>query len=330
MFTRFAVFCLAAVLCTVPGLPVLANDSTASLETGDLVLIPNDDIRLADEDLYISRDEVRVRYVFENTSGHDVTTPVAFPLPAVEFGYDANYSVEAADPVNFVNFRLWVDGRPAAFQVDARATNADGQDITDLLARHGIPITTFTAGIPGFERLRARLDALPSDVMRELRAAGAIHAADWGDGFFEAWTAHVAFYWMQTFPASGRVTIEHRYAPVPSQTFFGPYDLESGTFRDAACIDADFAAAARRRMDRTEYRMLGATILDYILVTANNWRGPIGRFHLTVDKGSTDTLVSLCRDGIVKTGSTTFEWEGRDYRPERDLTVLFLSPLPTE
>ena len=132
---------------------------------------------------------------------------------------------------------------------------------------------------------------------------------------------------MQDFPPGQAVVVEHAYTPVPTHTFFGKYDLDAGHLRDEACIDEHFAAGARRRMSGQEYEMLGATILRYILVTANNWRGPIGRFHLTVDKGSTDAIVSLCRDGIRKTGPTTFEWQARNYVPDRDLTLLFMAPL---
>lgn len=98
---------------------------------------------------------------------------------------------------------------------------------------------------------------------------------------------------------------------------------------DEVCIDQGFEAAVRKRLQQGP-GMMQATILSYILTTANNWRGPIGRFHLTVDKESTDTLVSLCRDGIRKTGPTTFEWEATDYTPTRDLKMLFVKPFPQE
>ena len=325
-------FGIAAALClwVVAALPGLANDSTASLDTGGLVLVPNADIRLEEEDLFISPDLIRVRYVFFNTSDQAIRTPVAFPLPPLVFGEDMNYAISPEDPVNFVGFRLWVDGQRMPFQIDARASTGDGRDITGLLAKYDIPITTFTADEAGFMRLRARLDALPGAAMDELRAAGAIHGPDWGDGFQEAWSANVAFYWMQSFAPRSRVVIEHSYRPVPAHGFYGRYDLEARYLFDEACIDDSFAAGARRRMAGTEMDMLGATILRYVLVTANNWRGPIGRFRLTVDKGSTDAIVSLCRDGIRKTGPTSFEWEGFDFRPDRDLTLLFLAPLPTE
>ena len=327
MSVRRSICALAALILIAysPG-PAQANDSTASLDTGELVLVPNAEISLEAEDLYISRDEIRVRYVFRNTGAETITTPVAFPLPPLEYGEDLNYAVEAADPENFVNFRLWVNGQPKPFDIDARATNPSGENITSLLRDSGVPITTFAPDPASQYAPRARLDALSPEVLHRLSEAGAILPTEQGGGFSEAWTAHVAFWWMQTFPPGQPVVIEHRYNPVPTHTFFGEFDLQAGHLRDEACIDAAFAAGVTRRLAGQDHGMLGATILTYVLVTANNWRGPIGRFHLTVDKGSADALVSLCRDGIRKTGPTTFEWEARNYTPDRDLTLLFVEP----
>jgi len=64
--------------------------------------------------------------------------------------------------------------------------------------------------------------------------------------------------------------------------------------------------------------------LKYVLTTAENWLGPIGKFKLTVDKTTPDALVSLCAQGIKKAGPTTF------VLAEEDLSVLFLEPLKEE
>ena len=59
--------------------PIKANDSTASLDAGGLQLTFNPDIRVESEDLYLSRAQVRVVYLFQNTSARDISTLVAFP-----------------------------------------------------------------------------------------------------------------------------------------------------------------------------------------------------------------------------------------------------------
>ena len=60
-----------------------ANDSSAELTTGGLVLTKHPDIEMRSEDLFVSAKQVRVRYRFANTSAKDVTIVVAFPMPDI-------------------------------------------------------------------------------------------------------------------------------------------------------------------------------------------------------------------------------------------------------
>ena len=129
-----------------------------------------------------------------------------------------------------------------------------------------------------------------------------------------------------TFPAGADLEVRHSYAPVPETFILGRYDLDDPALSRAACMDRSFRAGVEARLGPDEYAFTTAHVLRYILTTANTWRGPIGRFHLTVDKGDPRMLVSLCRDGIRKTGTTTFEWRARNWRPTRDLTLLFVDP----
>ncbi|MBZ8132150.1 DUF4424 family protein [Afifella sp. IM 167] len=319
-----AALCMGAFLL-LAGAPANANDSTASLDTGELVLVPNADIELLEEDLFISPERIRVRYLFRNTSAEPITTVVAFPLPPVDLGEDVGYAIYPKDPINFVDFRLWVDGEPKPFQTDARAM-VGGRNVTDVLEASNIPLTTFIEDMQSFDQLRVRPDLMPPGVMEKLEAEGIARDED---GYFSPqWTTYVSFYWTQTFPPGQTVEIAHAYVPAPTVTFFTGYDIDERTFHDDVCIDEAFERAARKKLRATADDTLEARLLTYILTTANNWRGSIGRFHLTIDKGSTDTLVSLCRDGIRKTGPTTFEWTADNFSPDKELKMLFVKPLP--
>ena len=103
--------------------PALANDSAAELAIGGLVLTRSADVVMEREDLFISRDKVRVDYVFRNTGERDVETQVAFPLPEIpaadETGYVEELSLDWERPDNPVHFKLWVDGKPAPFETQA-------------------------------------------------------------------------------------------------------------------------------------------------------------------------------------------------------------------
>jgi hypothetical protein len=68
--------------------------------------------------------------------------------------------------------------------------------------------------------------------------------------------------------------------------------------------------------------------IEYILTTAANWAGNIAKFHLTIDKGSPDNLVSFCGEGVSKTGPTRFEMSKENFYPDRDLAIMILTPAP--
>jgi len=313
-----------ALVLALPAPPAGANDSTASLDTGEIVLVQNSDIRMDEEDLYLSAAEVRVRYLFRNTAGAPLVLRVAFPLPPIQLGWDTAYAITAAAAEDPLGFRLWIDGAPAAVQTEARA-EALGRDVTARLRAVGLPLTPFALDEAGWQRLDAAIRALPAAERARLVRDGILLPGP--DGAVPGWTARITHHWVMTFPADRPVEVRHAYAPVPMHTFFSAYDLDAGSFADLACIDAPTAAGIRRRLEAAPSGALGAALLRYVLTTANNWRGPIGRFRLTVDKGTPEALVSLCLDGLRKTSPTTFAWEATGFVPEDDLAVLFLAPL---
>lgn len=132
----------------------------------------------------------------------------------------------------------------------------------------------------------------------------------------------LTYYWTQKFPAGHTVVVEHSYKPALWQSF-APEPTPESTAR--YCIDA----GARKSIDaiaRTDrVKVSFANGLNYILKTARNWSGPIGDFHLTIDKGDARNVLSLCNDGIKKTGPTRFELRRKDFVPDRDLAVLVVT-----
>lgn len=132
----------------------------------------------------------------------------------------------------------------------------------------------------------------------------------------------LTYYWTQKFPAGRTVVVEHSYKPALWQSF-APQPSAEDTAR--YCIDP----AARKAIDgiaRTDHiKVYFANGLNYILKTARNWSGPIGDFHLTIDKGDARNVVALCADGVKKTSPTRFEIRKKDFVPERDLAVLIVT-----
>ena len=112
-----------------------------------------------------------------------------------------------------------------------------------------------------------------------------------------------------------------------------PEDYQQ-TLVDQYCIDADTSKAMAKALERPEGGDYGnhgtACYLSCVLRTANSWAGPIGRFSLTLDKGDRGNAISLCANGVRKTGPTTFVIGKTDYTPGRDLEVLVVQPMPEE
>ena len=81
--TLFRRCLVTALLACLEASPAAANDSYAVLGAGGLELRQTAAIAMESEDLYVSRDEIRVSYVFRNLTQADIVADVAFPFPEV-------------------------------------------------------------------------------------------------------------------------------------------------------------------------------------------------------------------------------------------------------
>lgn len=313
-----------------------ANDTTAELAAGGIVFVRDYDVEMASEDLFLSRQEVRVDYVFHNGSDHDVTSLIAFPMPDIEGSEDFSVSVPNPTSDNFMDFSATVEGQPIETNVDRHAF-ASEVDVTDLLTRAGIPL------LPYGDATDAALGKLPQETLDDFATRGMIIIERYEDSegaktdVVPVWRLKTTYWWRTTFPAGRDLHVAHRYHPGVGATtgvnfvnygdgprFEGPiFDEESRKY----CFDDGFLKAVGRRYDAapSDSTPLVQSWLSYVLTTGQNWSGSIGRFHLTVDKGSPDALVSFCGDGVRKTGPTTFELTAQDFYPEKDIDVVFLS-----
>ncbi len=310
-----------AILLAALAAPAAANDSTAERAAGGLVLTRSADIDMVSEDLFVSADQVRVRYVFRNRSPRDIGTTVAFPMPDRDLA-EADFG-DVAYPEDF---RTTVDGRPVAMAVERKA-NLGGTDHSATLAEFGL--TPSSGG--------EALDALPEAQRERLVKLGlaAIDEYDHGKGlekhFVPAWTVKETWHWEQLFPAGRDLVVEHSYSPGTGGSVdaaLGFPEFRAGPegramIRDY-CVEPAFLAGLdrmRRRSPATPERRIG-----YVLTTGGHWRSPIGRFRLVVDKGAPENLVSFCGEGVRKISPTRFEMVRTHWRPDRDLKVLIVSP----
>jgi len=321
-----SVSAVLAVLLLTLAPRALANDGVAGLGVGGLVLQQTDRVRMVSEDLYVSPDRVRVTYRFRPLDDAGLETIVAFPLPPIPVN-NRDETVGMAEPpvknpLDVVRFRVRVDGRRIRPLMAVRAFTEKG-DITDLLAEYGIRPYDW----PDYEAFERRLKALPAEALKKLEEAGAIRRLS-PDYMDYGWKLQITYFWRQSFPAGRDTRIEHEYVPIAGQFFYSPENDRWAVKR--YCIDSGTMRGIRRMIRRQgqDRSFLAATQIEYILTTANTWAGPIGRFRLVIDKKRRDSIVTLCWKGLKRISPTRFESVKQDFRPRRDLEILFLAPLP--
>ncbi len=325
--------------------PAFANDGFGGLTATGLTFSQTEAVAMETEDLFIGIDRISVDYTFRNTTGADVTGEVIFPLPPIHVGFilESQWNLpEDPDRPNLVNFTATVDGQPVTLTIDRIAVielpydetrplseqyDSPGRDVTADMARLGLPLSLKADTV---------IAALAALTPAQAEEAAVLGLAEFSEGYrYPLWSIVLRYHWTQTFPAGQVTQISHAYENRSGGGIFGwshpPEDYQQYVV-DQYCIDegtskALVKALAQPPQDGVVYSTGMSWNIAYVLRTANSWAGPIGRFKLTIDKGDPRNILSLCADGITKTGPTTFVMEKTDYIPNRDLQILIATPM---
>ena len=312
--------------------PSRANDSSAELAVGGLVFTKNADVSIESEDLTITPDNITVRYVFLNQSASAVTLTVAFPLPDIDLADGADIAFPTGDPVNFVGFSTRIDGKPITFTINQRAT-LDGKDVTATLRDMGIALLPIGAH-------QLKINDLPRQTRDRAVAAGLLTQSGTnakGEPLYEpTWTVKTSVVRQQVFPPGKPVAVEHRYRTSVGLSLDSvlrqglrqkkALEPEVQRYKTNYCILDDFLRSIDRLAgaDEANKASIVERRISYVLKTGANWAGPIKTFHLVVDKGEPDRIVSFCGDGVKKISPTAFEMRASDFTPTRDLSILIV------
>ena len=329
-------------------LPAHANDGFGGIAATGLHFAQTDAIAMETEDLFISPDRIRVTYTFRNLTDRDVTGEVIFPLPPISLQalMTSDFNIHEGDRENLVNFTATVNGQPVPVTIDRIAVIEPPWDETrPLSAQYDTPGTDVTAAIraanlPMTIDIKSLTDALFVKTPAERAKLTAAGLAEYYDGdpaqgmpaeVWPLWSIVLRHHWTQTFPAGQTLTISHEYENRPPGGLFfwqhPPTEDWSTEFATRYCIDDSTSRGIAKRLAPSD-GMGTAYYLSYVLRTANSWAGPIGDFRLTLDKGAAENIISLCADGVEKTGPTTFEIRKTDFTPDRDLEILIVTPPP--
>jgi hypothetical protein len=244
-----------------------------------------------------------------------------------EYGGDVGYPS---------GFRTSVAGRPVTAKLERKAV-VKGKDYTSLINQLKIPLSP-----DRIDAATQAMDRLPPADKKRLIALGVAGDEEYdydGKGMkhhlIPLWTVKDKYWWTQRFPAGRNLVVDHRYVPgtggsVESEIGFKQFRRTRDTRQTIAryCMDSEFIAAVDRlsRKDQTEGPGMPDKRIDYVLTTGANWRSPIGRFRIVVDKGKASNLVSFCETDVRKIGPTQYEVRHANWRPTRDLHVLIIEP----
>ena len=310
-------FLVMSSICWFPAIAA-ANDSTAEIAGGGLILLRSDTVTMEREALYISPDQVRVEYVFRNNGQTGIESLVAFPMPVIAPAdyTEGDLGVQNRDDDNFVEFSTTANGLKVEPELEMRALSY-GLDITDELKALSVPLNPLAG------RTEQAIGKLPAESLAGLQLKGAIHDA--GDGPRPGWSLRSTYFWRQSFPAGEDIEISHRYRPVTGASFYWDGVFTQSNYRTKYCIDKATEAAIRKSAAAHNGALLENRI-SYVLTTGGNWAGPIKDFRLVIDKLQPAAVVSFCMDGVKKIAPTQFEIRRNDFIPERDLDILIYTP----
>lgn len=314
--------------------PALANDTSAVLTTGGLEFITNEDIVMESEELFISKDEIRVVYQFRNTGETDQNILVAFPMPDIVPNFWSPVAFPTGPDENLFQFETTLNGQPVEATLHEYGY-AFGVDRTKLIKQLGLPL------VPISTAASEATDALDDETTQRLLHLGLVTPDEfdagegWEKHFWPAWTYKATYTWEGDFPTGETVEVVHTYKPSVGGTvgvsfLSEPYeDYDPATeYKTKYCTDEGFLDAVRATLtspDEPYSAPFTESWISYILTTGGNWGGgAISKFRLVVDKGSVDNLISFCGEDVKKIGPTTFEMVKTDFWPQRELDILIL------
>ena len=310
----------------------LANDTTASSGAGGLVLQRTDAVDMVSEDLFVSADRIRIRYVFRNRTPRDVDTIVAFPMPdrdlGEEYGGDVGYPSD---------FKTRVAGRPITARLERKAV-IKGKDYTALLGQLKVPNAPDSIN----DATKAMDQLAPAQKARlvKLGLAGDEEYGNTGQGMkhhlMPLWTVKDSMWWRQRFPAGRDLAIEHELRPRRRRQRRKRNRLQAIPDNERQPAD-DQALLHRPRVPRGGRSPVPEGPDEWTGHARHvdrlhpHHRCRIGA-HRSAASGWWSTRASraiwsaFCETGVKKIGPTQYEVRHANWRPARDLHVLIIQP----
>lgn len=291
-----------------------ANDSTGYVSTGGVQYLKNNNIQMYSEDLFISKNQIKVDYQFKNLTDKDISETVLFPLPPIENFFESDF----ADTEKLLkSFKVQVNGKNIQPEMHVRTfiqkdEHSKPIDATELFKQCGF---TQTEMLNPWNRKSYEYEVFENK-LRHCSNAQLKNLLPKSESEAIVWSSQVIYSWQQSFKASSLTRVQHQYAPLVG----GSVSLYPAEDEKNYCMDGNFKAGLRKaKSQHAPYSALG-----YILKTGANWAKPIEHFKLTIERDPNE-LVSFCWAGkVTKISPTRFQMLENNFLPKQDLEIIFV------
>ncbi|MBA4749869.1 MAG: DUF4424 family protein [Alphaproteobacteria bacterium] len=340
----------SSVVYLLAALSAKANDTMASVKSGEIEYKVSHDIEMQKEELTLSPEEISVVYEFFNHASHEIKAEVAFPLPTMTpyseiwdeqyFAYkklerfteeETSTLASVLEARPFLNFKRTVDGESYGYLSKVVALLPSGKDITALLSQNQVPLSrAFLLGI----QEESWLDKNPK-LKEKIKKLNLLD-----DKGMPKWQDHTIFYWTQYFPAQKKSRATHTYKPATGYYWASPQgkvaSLDQVLLADKTLLWKEFCPSPDFEKEvlglfqgddtPQEHQTRRIAVVDYMLKTGANWRGPIADFTLKIVPPAGMVATFCAPEGVSYTedaqGALTLHLQ--NFKPQEDLHVLFV------
>lgn len=241
------------------------------------------------------------------------------------------------DRAPFLNFKRSVNDSEYGYQYRIIAKTKDGRDITYLLKQNNIPISA--AYLIGYETAGALEKDPPLKAkLKKLKLLD--------ENEKPVWQTQTVYYWEQTFPANQTIRVSHEYTPHTGSLWLDAKNTTNQTDKKIEKIEKleDIKFYSRDDSQKWEdytvsddlkkrlfnylqkYETIPAREVDYILTTANSWRGPIKKFRLEIHTKSNFTIPAFIWPAkVFQVKEGVYVSELQNFTPKSELKILFLN-----
>jgi len=299
-YREFLYICSSIFIAFLPQ-SLMANDSSAALSTGGIILEQNDDIIMLSEKLHLSPTKVRVEYEYFNDGDLDQDLLVAFALPQREKLVEVmGYSIAVP---SYLDFQTWIDGENTKL--------LEGHRYWELEDRTQQLLKNLNSDMEYYLALRQQ--NFPSNEVTKV-----VHeytpAVGGGIPYYNYKTMKDALLEISSNEASRK---EHGH-------FLNCTDVNDALNNLEDWIEFMQNEKSLDPSDEENYwqYLVRYSTLGYILKTGKNWKGPIKNFELKVT-ADFPFFLNTCFPGLERTSETSYEFKATDYVPEKNIYLMF-------